>query len=155
MADNDPEALEISRFLAVSRARVWRAWADPKLLADWWCPKPWTTEVRAFDLRPGGAFHTRMRGPEGEESDNPGCFLEVVPEAKIVWTSMLTGGWRPASPWLGMTAIFTLADEGEGTRYVARCLHRDLADSQTHAEMGFYDGWGTCITQLEALAKTL
>eukprot|EP01036_Dinobryon_divergens_P012265 gene12265-16520_t len=76
-------------------------------------------EVRAFDLRPGGAFHTRMRGPEGEESDNPGCFLEVVPEAKIVWTSMLTGGWRPASPWLGMTAIFTLADEGEGTRYVA------------------------------------
>lgn len=154
MAD-DPDALEISRFLAVPRARVWRAWASPKLLAEWWCPKPWTTEVRAFDLRPGGDFHTFMRGPDGGESDNPGCFLEVVPEAKIVWTSMLTGGWRPAAPWLGMTAIFTMADEGDGTRYIARCLHKDPADSQKHQEMGFHDGWGTCITQLEELAKAI
>jgi uncharacterized protein YndB with AHSA1/START domain len=147
--------LEISRFLAAPRARLWRAWADPKLLAQWWCPKPWTTEVRAFDFRPGGDFHTFMRGPDGGESDNPGCFLEIAPQARIVWTSMLTGGWRPASPWLGMTAIFTLADEGEGTRYVARCLHKDAADSQKHEEMGFFDGWDTCITQLEAFANTL
>ena len=152
---DDRNALEISRFLAAPRARLWRAWADPHLLAQWWCPKPWTTEVRAFDFRPGGDFHTFLRGPEGGESDNPGCFLEIVPQEKIVWTSMLTGGWRPASPWLGMTAIFTMTDEGEGTRYVARCFHKDATDSRKHEEMGFFDGWGTCITQIEAFAQTL
>jgi uncharacterized protein YndB with AHSA1/START domain len=154
MSDNR-YALEISRFLAVPRARVWRAWTDPKLLAQWWCPKPWTTEVKAFDFGQGGDFHTLMRGPEGGESDNPGCFLEIVPHEKIVWTSMLTGGWRPGTPWLGMTAIFTMADEGEGTRYVARCLHKDSADRKKHEEMGFFDGWGTCATQLEEFAQTL
>jgi uncharacterized protein YndB with AHSA1/START domain len=152
---DDKTTLEISRFLAVPRARVWRAWADPKLLAQWWCPKPWTTEVRAFDFRPGGDFYTFLRGPDGGESDNPGCFLEIVTQEKIVWTTMLTGGWRPASPWMGMTAIFSMADEGDGTRYAARCMHKDADDSKKHEEMGFFDGWGTCITQLEAFAQAL
>jgi uncharacterized protein YndB with AHSA1/START domain len=152
---DEKNVLEISRFVAVPRARVWRAWADPAMLAQWWCPRPWTTEVRAFEFRAGGDFHTFMRGPDGGESDNPGCFLEVVERERIVFTSMLTGGWRPATPWLGMTAVFTLADEGEGTRYVARVMHRDEADAQKHVEMGFYDGWNTCVTQLEEFARGL
>jgi uncharacterized protein YndB with AHSA1/START domain len=152
---DEQSALEISRYLAVPRARVWRAWSDPKMLAEWWCPKPWMTEVKAFDFRAGGAFHTFMSGPDGGESDNPGCFLEIIPQEKIIWTSMLSAGWRPAEPWLGLTAIFTMADEGDGTRYSARCLHKNLADSKRHEETGFYDGWGTCITQLEAFAQSL
>jgi uncharacterized protein YndB with AHSA1/START domain len=147
--------LEISRYLAVPRARLWAAWANPKHLAEWWCPKPWTTEVRAFDFRSGGDFYTFMRGPDGGTSDNPGCFLEIVPHERIVWTSMLTGGWRPAKPWLPMTGVFTLVDEGQGTRYTARCLHQNPEDSQKHETMGFFDGWNTCITQLEAYAGKL
>lgn len=70
--------------------------------------------MRAFDFRNGGAFHTFMSGPDGGESDNPGLFLEVAPLERIVWTSMLVEGWRPATPWLGMTGIFILAEEGSG-----------------------------------------
>ena len=106
--------LEIVRFVAASREKVWRAWSDPDILKRWWCPKPWVTEVRAFDFRGGGAFYTFMSGPDGGESDNPGLFLEVVPMERIVWTSMLVAGWRPATPWLGMK----------------------------HEDMGFFDGWG-------------
>ncbi|MET0183690.1 MAG: SRPBCC family protein [Caulobacterales bacterium] len=153
----DDTDLEISRYLAAPRAKLWDAWADPKKLAQWWCPKPWVTEVRAFDFRPGGDFYTFMRGPDenGNEatSDNPGCFLEVVPMERIVTTSMLKGGWRPASPWLGMTSIITMADEGAGTRYVARVLHGSAEDSKKHEDMGFFDGWNTCITQLEEFAQ--
>lgn len=147
--------LKISRLVAAPRARVWQAWADPALLAQWWCPRPWTTEVRAFEFRPGGAFHTFMKGPDGDESDNPGCFLDVTPRERIVWTSMLIGGWRPHSPWIGITAVFTLTDEGSGTRYMVRVMHRDAAESQRHVDMGFYDGWGTCIGQLEEVARQL
>ncbi len=153
---DDKAALEISRFLAAPRAKLWRAWSDPELLAQWWCPKPWTTEVRGFEFRAGGDFYTFMRGPEHEgESDNPGCFLEIIPMEKIVFTSMLTGGWKPTSPWIGITGIFTLTDEGEGTRYTVRCLHRDADEMKKHEEMGFFEGWGACITQLEEFANTL
>ena len=148
--------LEISRVLRVPRALVWQAWSDPAHLKEWWCPKPWTTEVLAFDLRPGGAFHTFMRGPDGGTSDNPGAFLEVVPQSRLVWTSALLEHWRPAAdPWMPMTAYINLSDEGEHTRYVATVLHKDKATRDQHEAMGFFDGWGTCITQLEQFAASL
>jgi uncharacterized protein YndB with AHSA1/START domain len=147
--------LVISRRVRAPRAALWRAWTEPALLAQWWCPKPWTTEVRAFDLRPGGDFHTVMRGPDGGISDNPGCFLELVPQSRLVFTSMLVGGWRPAAPWLGFSAVITMADEGDGTRYVATVMHPDRATRDRHEELGFHDGWGTCIDQLDALAVDL
>lgn len=148
--------LVISRVIDAPRALVWKAWADPALLKEWWCPKPWTTEVRGFDLRAGGVFHTFMRGPDGGTSDNPGLFVEVVPLSRIVFSSMLIEGWRPANaPWMPFTAIITLADEAHGTRYGATVLHPDRATRDRHEQMGFFDGWGTCIDQLEAFARTL
>ena len=50
------------------------------------------------DLYPGGKFRTLMRGPEGQEFDNRGCFLEVVPNERLVWTSTMTQGFRPTRP---------------------------------------------------------
>lgn len=147
--------LVISRLVRAPRAKLWKAWTDPALLKEWWCPKPWTTEVRAFDLRPGGAFHTFMQGPDGGESDNPGSFLDIVPERRIVMTSTLLGGWRPATPWLPFTAIVEMDDEGDATRYVATVMHPDKQTRDRHEEMGFFDGWNTCIDQLEALAAAL
>ena len=148
--------LVISRLLNAPRAALWRAWTEPALLAEWWCPKPWTTQVKAFDLRPGGDFHTFMQGPDGGTSDNPGCFLEVVPQSRIVCTSAIIGGWRPApNPWMPFTAIITMADEGGGTRYTATVMHKDGPGREAHEKMGFFEGWGTCITQLEGYANTL
>jgi len=155
VADLESRDLVISRLVRAPRAKVWKAWSDPGLLKQWWCPKPWTTEVRAFEFHSGGAFHTYMSGPDGGSSDNPGCFLDIVPQARIVMTSLLTGGWRPATPWLAMTAIVTMVDEGEGTRYVATVMHPDEATKDKHEAMGFFQGWNTCIDQLETFAQTL
>lgn len=147
--------LVISRLLRAPRATVWRAWTEPELLKQWWCPKPWTTEVLAFDLRAGGAFHTLMTGPDGGVSDNPGSFLAVLPQTRIVFTSCLLADGRPATPWMPFTAIIDLADEDGSTRYTATVMHPDHATRDKHAEMGFHDGWGTCIDQLEAVAQQL
>lgn len=145
--------LFITRVIKASRANVWKAWSHPDLLKEWWCPKPWTTTVRKFDMRPGGAFDTYMQGPDGGESSNPGVFLEVVPQERIVFTTALTEGWRPGSPWLSITAIITLEDAGAGsTRYSAKVLHADAETARKHELMGFEDGWGTCIAQLEEFA---
>ncbi|SDP34449.1 Uncharacterized conserved protein YndB, AHSA1/START domain [Ralstonia sp. 25mfcol4.1] len=157
MPENAAESrdLVISRVLRAPRSVLWRAWSDPALLKEWWCPKPWTTQVRDFDLRPGGNFHTFMQGPDGGTSDNPGCFLEVVPQSRLVFTSMLTGGWRPHKPWLGFTAIITMEDDPGGSRYVARVMHPDDATRDQHEKMGFFEGWNTAITQLDDFALTL
>jgi uncharacterized protein YndB with AHSA1/START domain len=79
--------------------------------------------------------------------------LAVVPQSRLVFTSMLTGGWRPHLPWLAFTAEITLADEADGTRYIARVMHPDEATRDRHETMGFFEGWNTCIDQLVALAN--
>ena len=53
------------------------------------------------------------------------------------------------------TAVITFEDQGRGTKYTARALHKDDADCKTHEEMGFFDGWGKCLEQLAAVAKQL
>ena len=54
-----------------------------------------------------------------------------------------------------MSAIITFADEDGGTRYTAHVLHPTAEARKQHEEMGFADGWGTCIGQLADLAQTI
>lgn len=77
----DSRDLVISRLLSAPAPALWRAWAD-RHYSNTVVPEAWQTEVLAFDFRAGGAFHTVMHGPDGERSDNPGCFLEVIPQQK-------------------------------------------------------------------------
>lgn len=160
MSDFD---LVLDRTLNAPRDLVWKAWTDPEHLKQWFAPRPYTVTELELDLRPGGVFRLRMVGPDGFDTGhgNPGCVLEVVPGEKIVWTSALGPEYRPAEAGEGceafpMTAVITFADAGEGkTAYRAVALHRNAADRETHEQMGFHDGWGTCATQLEELAQGL
>jgi uncharacterized protein YndB with AHSA1/START domain len=155
MPAEKPE-LTIARSINAPPAVVWKAWSTPEHLAKWWIPAPIECKVIKLDLRPGGGFETRMREGGGEFQPHvEGCFLEIVPEARLVFTTVLTEGWQPAEPWLALTAIITFEAEGRGTRYSARVLHKSPADSRKHEQMGFYDGWGTTIDQLAAFTARL
>ena len=151
----DPRDLAISRHMSATPDQLWRIWSDPTLLAEWWCPKPWWTEVKAFDFRPGGVFHTELHGPDGEVHSLPGLFLELVPRQRMVFTTVLTEGWRPAAPHpMAMTGIFTMRPDGAGTFYEAKAIHADADTAKQHADMGFAEGWGAVAEQMEALART-
>jgi uncharacterized protein YndB with AHSA1/START domain len=154
--DNTTPVLELTltRLIDVSRALVWQAWTTPEYLQQWWAPKPFITPECEMDLRPGGRFRTLMRGPNGEEYDNQGCFIEVVEHTRIVFTDTLLAGFFPA-PNPFFTAIITMADEDGKTRYTARALHKNDEDRLKHEQMGFHEGWGTCLDQLVVVAKGL
>ena len=97
-----------------------------------------------------------MRGPDGEENDNTGCYLEVVPNERLVWTGALGPGFRPQTGPLLFTAIIEIQPTASGgTRYRAIAMHLDPARRKEHDEMGFQDGWGAAFDQLVELAKTL
>lgn len=106
-----------------------------------------------LDVRPGGSSFILMRGPDGEEFPNRGVYLEVVPNARLVFTdAYVNSAWEPAEKPF-MTGIITFADEGAGTRYTARVRHWSAGDRATHEQMGFHEGWGKATDQLEALLR--
>jgi len=88
--------LTFERIVDVPPHLVWRAWTEPELIKEWFCPLPWKTIEAELDVRPGGIFRTTMQSPEGKEFPNIGCYLETVKNEKLVWTNALLPGFRPA-----------------------------------------------------------
>jgi uncharacterized protein YndB with AHSA1/START domain len=156
--DIKPESdreLVLARIIDAPPASVYRCWTEPELMKQWFAPKPWTTPHVETDVRAGGSSLFVMRSPEGQDMPNRGLYLEVIPNKKIVATDAFTSAWEPSQkPFMIMTLTFEDHDGGK-TKYVARVLHWNLADKETHEKMGFHQGWGICADQLEELAKTV
>ncbi|MCR4267745.1 SRPBCC family protein [Nitratireductor sp. ZSWI3] len=147
--------LVLARIIDAPRENIFRAWTDAEILKTWFVPAPWTIAKAELDVRPGGANLIVMRDPDGNEYPNPGVYLEIVENERIVITDAYTGEWQPSEKPF-MTAIITLEDAGEGkTRYIARALHWTVEDREAHEKMGFHEGWGQCAEQLEAVASSL
>ena len=149
----DPKLdLVIEREIDVPVELVWKAWTTPEHLREWFVPKPWTVTECEMDVRPGGAFRSVMRSPDGNEFTNLGCYLEVVPNERLVFTDTLLPGYRP-SPKPFFTAVLELARLGSGTRYTAIAIHGNAETRKTHEDMGFHTGWNTVIDQMIAHIK--
>jgi uncharacterized protein YndB with AHSA1/START domain len=158
----DPKLdLVLERIVDVSSELVWMAWTQPEHLKKWFTPAPWTTVDCEIDLRPGGVFRTVMRSPEGKDFPNLGCYLEIVPNRKLVWTDALEADFRPSRQEPGpncpfrFTATVLLEPHGKGTKYTAMAIHGAESVRNAHDKMGFHDGWGKALDQLVAFAKTL
>ncbi len=155
--------LVFERIIDVPRELVWAAWTTPEKLKPWFCPLPWKTVDCEIDLRPGGIFRTVMRSPEGQEFPNLGCYLEVIPNEKLVWTNALEPNFRPAKLAVetpghecadfAMTGVISLEPQEQGLRYKALVMHSCQEDRAKHEKMGFQEGWGKALDQLIAMIK--
>jgi len=147
----------IERFIDVPTRLVWEALTKPEHLKEWWMPREWGRVLRAeMDVRPGGIFSIHTAGADGQEYPNLGCFLEVVPMERLVWTSMLFPGYRPAVfDDIPITAIITMESVGTGTRYVFTALHRDEADFEKNKTSGWQEGTEIAIDQFVEHVKSL
>ena len=150
--------LILERVIDVPREWVWKAWTNPEQVMQWIAPAPWETVGCDIDLKPGGGFMITMRAPDGKEFPTVGCFLDVVPYERLVWTPVLGPGYRPSAARqtgadLPFTGVIQLESRGSATKYTAIAIHRDEDDRRTHAEMGFHQSWGKALDQLVAMAK--
>jgi uncharacterized protein YndB with AHSA1/START domain len=142
----------IERFIDAPVRLVWEALTKPEHLKEWYMPRAWGSVSHAeMDVRPGGIFRIDIKVGDGREVPNLGCVLEAVPMKRLVWTSMLFPGYRPAVfDDIPITAILTMQTEGAGTRYVFTALHRNAADLENNRTSGFYEGTVIAIDQFVA-----
>lgn len=86
MSATAPENEIVStRVFSAPPPAVFGAFADPKLLAQWWGPQGFRNTITEFDFRPGGAWRLVMHAPDGTDYPNESDFVEIDAPHRIVF----------------------------------------------------------------------
>ncbi len=145
--------LVITRVFDAPRDLVFKAWTDPKHVAQWWGPKGFTNPVCELDVRPGGAIRIDMRGPDGVIYPMKGVFHEIVePERLVVTTSALED--EEGNPQLEVLTTVTFAEYNGKTKLMLQAVVVKSAPAAAGALAGMEQGWRQSLDRLaEYLGK--
>jgi uncharacterized protein YndB with AHSA1/START domain len=147
---SDQETVVTRSFDAPARL-VFKAWTTPELLLKWWTPKSFDITFVSCDVdaRTGGSYKFVFRVPSME---HPmaffGKYIEVVPNARLVWTNEEGGEDGPVT-------TVTFAERGARTlvtvhdRYPSK---KALDDAIATESM---NGFGETFDQLDDLLPAL
>jgi uncharacterized protein YndB with AHSA1/START domain len=73
-----------ARLIDAPRERVYRAFAQPAHLAQWWGPDGFSSTFETFDLRVDGQWRFVMHGPDGTDYPNEMVFRELAAPERVV-----------------------------------------------------------------------
>jgi uncharacterized protein YndB with AHSA1/START domain len=137
--------IHIERVFDAPVDRVWRAYTDPDLIAQWWGGGEKLT-VERLEVERGGHWRIVVQGPGGSDGFE-GRYREVVPQERIVQTF----------EWDGMpghvaveTATFT--DLGDGrTKVTTTSLFHTGEERDGMLSSGMEHGLNASYDALDAL----
>jgi uncharacterized protein YndB with AHSA1/START domain len=141
--------VDIVRTFDAPRALVWKAWTDPKMMAEWFGPRHFTSSVPEYDVRAGGNLRIVMHGPDGNDYPMKGVFREVVPPEKLVFSNIALD--NDGNHLLEGETTVTLTEQGGKTtlRVQSRAVGRVPMAPQMLA--GMNAGWTQSIDKMEEL----
>jgi uncharacterized protein YndB with AHSA1/START domain len=149
--------LIINRVFAASPEKVFQAWSDPKLIAQWWGAKTYTTPVVKIDFRVGGQLLYCMRSPEGQDTWGKGTYKEIVRPSRIVVTDSFADpqGNTVSASFYGMEVdmplelLLTLTFESQagGTKFTL--IHSGVPEGEMKDLTKM--GWNESFDKLEEL----
>lgn len=152
---SEDRVLVITRTFDAPRGLVWKAFADPYHLAQWWGPKGYTNPVCELDFRIGGHWHNVMRAPDGTELPVDSVFIEIVPPERIVYRNAPPKGevWGDNPPPSFIRTI-TFEEADGRTILTIRAEFDSAEDKQNAMRRGFVEGTNSSLDKLaELLAK--
>lgn len=141
--------IRIERIYNATRERVWRAFTDPALVAQWW-GRGNRLVIERMELKKGGHWRYVEHGPEGVHGFE-GRYREVTPPERLVHTF----------EWDGMPAyVFiethTLEDLGDGrTRVVTTLLAHTTAERDGMLGSGMEKGFNESMAALDRVLASM
>ena len=138
--------LTITRKFAAPRALVFRAWTEPKHLAQWFGPRGFTIPECAVDARVGGGLTIVMRAPDGARHPMRGIFQEVVQDERLSFTNIALDAEK--NPLLEGITTVTFEDDGAGTRLTLSTHMEGAAGLVDRMLEGMEAGWSQSLDKL-------
>jgi uncharacterized protein YndB with AHSA1/START domain len=150
-APHGERTVTITRVFDAPRDLVWKAWTDPKMIAQWFGPREFTSTVPEFDLRVGGAFRTVMRG-FGNDYPMIGVFLEIVPPERLVYSNIAVD--NDGNHLLEGETTVILEEQGDKTKLTLKAYAKGIVPIAPQMLAGMEAGWSQSFDKLaELVAK--
>src|SRR6516164_7685759 len=92
--------LSVTRIFNAPAHIVFQAWSRPDLFQRWWTPKSFGMTIQSceMDIRTGGTYRIVIKHPAAPQPMAFfGRYLDVVPNARIVWTNEESGEGGPVT----------------------------------------------------------
>src|SRR2546426_438769 len=147
MADKNKREVTITRIFDAPRELVWKAWTDPKLVAQWWGPHGFTNHVCKVDVRPGGALNIHIRGPDGVAYPGKGVFHEIVEPERLVFTTSAFEN-EEGHPGLEVLNTVTFAEHNGKTKLTLQAVVVQSTPEAAAALDGMEEGWRQSLDKL-------
>lgn len=122
----DPRCFLASRTVAYPPDKVFAAFANAHLLAQWWGPAGFRNTFSQFEFHEGGHWQFVMHGPDGHDYPNQSIFRQIVPDRCIVIE-------HTCQPFF--TLSITLTPVEGGTQISWEQIFADLATAQAVADI--------------------
>ncbi len=135
--------LRITRLFAAPQPLVYQMWADGRQMSRWACPDGFTITHSEGDVRPGGAYRTCMRSPDGVDHWLGGVYREVVENTRLVFTHV----WDTADGKPGHQTVVTVEFSNEGGK--TRMDFHQAEFKSVESRDGHRGGWTESFDHLE------
>ena len=141
-----PQVL-ITRIFDAPRELVFKAWTEPKHMAQWWGPNYFTNPVCEMDVRPGGAILIHMQDPDGVVYPMKGVFHEIVEPERLVFTSSAFEGEEGSSLLEAINTI-TFENQAGKTKLTVHAVVTKAEPGVEGALAGMEEGWTQSLDKL-------
>lgn len=140
--------VHIERVFNASRERVWRAFTDPKLVAQWW-GRGNKLVIERLEVRKGGHWRFVEHAKEGVLQGFEGRFRDVVPPERLEQTFEWDG-----TPGHVVVETVTFEDLGDGrTRMVTVSVFHTREDRDGMIKSGMESGLNQSYAALDKLLE--
>jgi len=158
------DEIVLTRHFEASREKLFQAWTDETILANWWAPHIFTNPVCILDVRPGGTYRIVMRSPEGIDYPLKGVYQEVLKPEHLVMTmdcSEHPADWHDVvkpdrnpdetNPAGEMLLTISFMEKDGQTTLIIRTRFQSTSIRKAFTRMGMNDGWNESLDSLAAL----
>ncbi|MGC1687732.1 MAG: SRPBCC domain-containing protein [Candidatus Acidiferrales bacterium] len=140
--------VKFTRVFDAPRGLVFKAWTDPKHVAQWWGPTGFTNPRCELDVRPGGAIRIDMRGPDGTVYPMSGVYQEIVEPERLVFTSIALD--EAGNPLFENLNTVTFAEHAGKTTITLQTRVMKSTDKALQYLNGMEIGWSMTLDRLKA-----
>jgi uncharacterized protein YndB with AHSA1/START domain len=139
----------LTRVFDAPRELVWRAWTDPKHMAQWFGPRGFTSSVPVLDARIGGALRIVMHGPDGNDYPMKGVFREVKPPERLVFSNIALDS--DGNHLLESETTVILEEQGGKTKLTLKTYAKGLVPMAPQMLAGMEAGWSQSLDKMGEL----